>query len=54
MNAGKDYRKAKKQAKANANHDGKPRWLHIFCDTYWISKSPPQQWTEKIDPSPKK
>lgn len=38
MNAGKSYDKAKRQAKANANVDGRPRLLHRWGDTWWIDR----------------
>lgn len=40
MNAGKDYRKARAHAQANADADGQPRWLHQYQGVWWISTQP--------------
>jgi hypothetical protein len=38
VNAGRDYRKARRQAQANADLTGTPRWLHLYGGVWWISK----------------
>ena len=41
MNAGNDYKAAYRQAQANADLDGHPRYIHMYSGTLWISKAPP-------------
>ncbi len=41
MNAGKDHEAAKRQAQANANRTGTPRYLHSYGGTYWIDRDNP-------------
>lgn len=41
MNAGRDFDKACKQAKANAKLDDKPRYLHSYNGVLWLGKTPP-------------
>ncbi len=53
MNAGRDYAKAKATAQANADSDGKPRWLHMYGFVWWIDRENPTQAeppAEKIEP----
>lgn len=40
MNAGKDYKRARIQAQANADHTGTPRYLHLYNGVWWIDKEP--------------
>ncbi len=40
MNAGRNLERAAKQAQANANYSGKPRYLSIYGGTYWIDLEP--------------
>lgn len=49
MNAGKNYRSAKRQAQANADYTDSPRWLHRYGDVWWISKTPVAD-SELIEP----
>lgn len=46
MMAGKDYGKALSHAQANANRDGKPRWLHSYGGRWWISPVDPNRAIE--------
>lgn len=52
MNAGKDYVKARKQAQANADYTGTPRWLHMYNGVWWITGTPVRD-SERIDPTVK-
>lgn len=52
MNAGSDYRLAKRQAQANANRSGQSRWLHMYGLVWWISALPVVD-AEQIDPDRK-
>ena len=52
MNAGTDYRKARRQAQANANWTSTPRWLHLYSGIWWISREPVKD-SERIDPAVK-
>lgn len=58
MNAGKDHDKAKRQAQANANRIGNPRYLHFWGGTYWVDVTDPvdaigcvETFTPKFRPS---
>ena len=51
MSAGPSYDQARRQAQANANLNGRSRWLHAHDGVYWISKTPVVNSTE-IMPTP--
>jgi len=42
MNAGSDFKKAKRQAQANADASGQRRFLHLYNGVWWISKEAPK------------
>lgn len=50
MNAGKDYKRAKAQAQANADRSQSPRWLHQYGGSWWISTTPTAD-AEQLDPA---
>jgi hypothetical protein len=51
MNAGTDYRRAKRHAIANATATARPRWLHLYNGVWWISHTP-IEGAERVDPAP--
>lgn len=53
MNAGRDYGKAKRQAQANADWSGEPRWLSLYNGVWWVSKTPVLD-AERVEPTPGK
>ncbi len=54
MNAGKDYKKARRQAQANANYSGQPRYLHSYGGAWWISKDAGSGGRKKVSPKTRK
>lgn len=53
MYAGKDYRRAREQAQANADWTGRPRYLHFYGGAWWVSIAPPGDESETITPRQK-
>lgn len=53
MNAGRDYARAKRQAQANADRTGTPRYLSLYNGIWWIDREQSVIGDrERIDPEP--